>query len=99
MASKNIVEHMKQKGIPVITDYAKAFWVFITFVTFIHLMEEQIMLIDVNTLGGSVHTIKENVEALVVVSKEIGLEVNANKTKHMDVWRSERSTKSQYKDW
>ena len=32
---------------------------------------------DVNILGGSVHTIKENAEALVVASKEIGLEVNA----------------------
>ena len=37
---------------------------------------------DVNTLGGSIHTIKENGEALVVVSKEIGLEVNADKTKY-----------------
>ena len=32
---------------------------------------------DVNILGGNVHTVKENVEALVVPSKEIGLEVNA----------------------
>jgi hypothetical protein len=31
---------------------------------------------DVNILVGSVHTIKENAEALVVASKEIGLEVN-----------------------
>jgi hypothetical protein len=38
---------------------------------------------DVNVLGGSVHTVKENVEALVVAIKEIGLEVNANKTKYM----------------
>ena len=38
---------------------------------------------DVNTLGGSIHTIKENEEALVVVSKEIGLEVNADNTKYM----------------
>jgi len=30
---------------------------------------------DVNMLRGSVHTIKENVEALVVASKETGLEV------------------------
>jgi hypothetical protein len=30
---------------------------------------------DVNTLGGSVHSIKENVEALVVATKETGLEV------------------------
>jgi hypothetical protein len=32
---------------------------------------------DVNMLGGSVHTIKENAEALMVTSKETGLEVNA----------------------
>ena len=38
---------------------------------------------DVNILGGSVHTVKENAEALVVASKEIGLEVNADKTKYM----------------
>jgi hypothetical protein len=38
---------------------------------------------DVNTLGGSVHATKENTEALVVASKEIGLEVNAYKTKYM----------------
>ena len=29
------------------------------------------------------HTIKENAEALVVASKEIGLEVNADKPKYM----------------
>ena len=34
---------------------------------------------DVNMLGGSVHTIKENAEALVVASKESGQEVNADK--------------------
>jgi len=33
-------------------------------------------------LGGSVHTVKENAEALVVATKEIGLEVNAYKTKY-----------------
>jgi hypothetical protein len=32
---------------------------------------------DVNILGGSVHTVKENAEILVVASKETGLEVNA----------------------
>jgi hypothetical protein len=36
---------------------------------------------DVNMLGGSVHTIKQNAETLVVVSKGIGLEGNADKTK------------------
>jgi hypothetical protein len=34
-------------------------------------------------LGGSVHAIKQNTDALVVASKEIGLEVNAEKTKYM----------------
>jgi hypothetical protein len=34
-------------------------------------------------LGGSVQTVKENAEALIVASKEIGLEVNADKTKYM----------------
>ena len=38
---------------------------------------------DVNRLGGSVHTIKENAEALIVVSKETGLEVNSDKTNYM----------------
>ena len=28
---------------------------------------------DINTLGGSVHIMKENTEALVLASKEIGL--------------------------
>ena len=37
---------------------------------------------DVNILGGSVYTIKENAEALVVASKEIRLEINADKTKY-----------------
>jgi hypothetical protein len=34
-------------------------------------------------LGGSVHTVKENAEALVVATKEIGLERNGNKIKYM----------------
>jgi hypothetical protein len=38
---------------------------------------------DVNTLGGSAHTVKENVEALLVATKKTGLEVNADKTKYM----------------
>jgi hypothetical protein len=38
---------------------------------------------DVDVLGGSIHTIKENAEALVVASMETGLEVNAFKTRYM----------------
>jgi hypothetical protein len=37
----------------------------------------------VNILHGSVHIIKKHTEALVFVSKEIGLEVNGDKTKYM----------------
>jgi len=38
---------------------------------------------DVNILEGSVHKVKENAEALVVATREIGLEVNADETKYM----------------
>jgi hypothetical protein len=38
---------------------------------------------DVDVLGGSVHIIKKNAEAFIVASKEIGLEVNAFKTRYM----------------
>ena len=38
---------------------------------------------DVNILVGSVHTVKENAEVLIVARREIGLEVNADKTKYM----------------
>jgi hypothetical protein len=34
-------------------------------------------------LEASVHTVKENAKALVVATKKIGLEVNADKTKYM----------------
>ena len=35
---------------------------------------------DVNILGGSKHALKRNTDSLVVTSKEIWLEVNADKT-------------------
>jgi hypothetical protein len=38
---------------------------------------------DVNILAGSVHTVKENTEALLVASNEIGLEVKTDKIKYM----------------
>ena len=38
---------------------------------------------DVNIMGGSVHTIQKNTEAVVVARKEIWLEVNADKTKNI----------------
>jgi len=42
-------------------------------------------------LGGSVPTIKENAEALVVTSKETGLDVNADKTKYMVMSRDQNA--------
>jgi hypothetical protein len=38
---------------------------------------------DANVLGRRLHTIKKNAVALVVASKETGLEENADKTKYM----------------
>jgi len=38
---------------------------------------------ELNTLGGRIYTIEKNTEVLVVVSKETGPEVNADKTKYM----------------
>jgi len=38
---------------------------------------------DVNILGGSIHTLKENAEALVAATREIGMEISADKTKYM----------------
>ena len=44
---------------------------------------------DVNILGGSIHTLKENAEVLVVATKEIGIEVNGDKTKNMVMSREQ----------
>jgi hypothetical protein len=38
---------------------------------------------DVNTLGGSIRTLKENAEALISATREVRLEVTADKTKYM----------------
>ena len=45
-------------------------------------------------MGGSVHTVKENAEALIVASEETGLEVNADKTKHMVMSRDQNAGQS-----
>jgi predicted fused transcriptional regulator/phosphomethylpyrimidine kinase len=44
---------------------------------------------DVNILVGSIHTIWKNTEALVIVSKETGLEVHTDKTKYMVMSRDQ----------
>jgi hypothetical protein len=54
---------------------------------------------NVNTsiLSGSISTIRRNTEALVTVSKEISLEVNAEKTKHMLKSRDQNARQNENK--
>jgi len=49
----------------------------------------------IKILGRSIHTIKKNTEALVVTSKETGLEGNADKTKYMVMSREQNAGQSQ----
>ena len=46
---------------------------------------------DVNMLGGRVRTTKEKAEALTEASKEIGLEVNIDKTKYTVMSRDQNA--------
>jgi len=46
---------------------------------------------DVNILGGSIHTLKENVEALVAATREIELEVSADETKYIVMYRDQNA--------
>jgi hypothetical protein len=46
---------------------------------------------DVNKLGGSLLTTRKNTEALLSASKEIGLEVNAEKTKYIVMSRDQNA--------
>jgi len=46
---------------------------------------------DVNILGGSIHNLKENAEALVAATRKIGLEVSADKTKYMVMSRDQNA--------
>jgi hypothetical protein len=42
-------------------------------------------------LGGNVHAVQKNIEALIAAAKEIGLEVNANKTKYIVMSRDQNA--------
>jgi hypothetical protein len=49
---------------------------------------------DVNLLGYNMDTIKKNMETLIDASKEVGLEVNADKTKHILLSRHQKAGKN-----
>jgi len=53
---------------------------------------------DVNILGGSIHTLKENAETLVAATREPGLEVCADKTKYMVMSRDQNAGRIQCED-
>jgi hypothetical protein len=50
---------------------------------------------DVNLLGDSVNTIKGNAETLLEASWDVGLEINAGKTKYMIMSRHQNSGQNQ----
>jgi len=50
---------------------------------------------DVNIMGGSIHKLKENAEAIVAATREIGLEVSADKTKYMVMSRDQNAGRNQ----
>jgi hypothetical protein len=49
---------------------------------------------DVTVLGGSVQKKKKNTEALIAATKQIGLKVNADKTKYMAMFRDQNAVRN-----
>jgi hypothetical protein len=48
----------------------------------------------VNLLGDNIDTVKKNTEALIDVSKEVGLKINVEKTKYMLLFRHQNVGKN-----
>jgi hypothetical protein len=49
---------------------------------------------DVNILGGSILTVRKNTKVLLIASKEFDLEVNAETTKYMVMYRDQNATQN-----
>jgi hypothetical protein len=50
---------------------------------------------DVNLLGDSINSIKENTETFLEANRNVGLEINAEKTKHFIMSRHQNSEENQ----
>jgi hypothetical protein len=53
---------------------------------------------DVNLLGDNIGAVKKNMETLIGASKEVGLEINVEKTKYVAISSPECRSKSGHKN-
>jgi hypothetical protein len=52
----------------------------------------------VSLSGDDINTIKENTDTLLEVTRDVGLEINSEKTNYMNVSSSKLKTEPEYKD-
>jgi hypothetical protein len=53
---------------------------------------------DINFLGHSINSINENTETLLEGCRDVGLEINTEKTKYKIIYLHPNSRQSEYKD-
>jgi hypothetical protein len=88
-------EHEADRSLPSIADFKNACKNTSTppyfFVTLLIKHGDTVYADDVNLLGDNIDTIKKNTETPIDVSKEVSLEVNAERTKYMLVSRQQNA--------